>query len=268
MGEKVKQIRRVCTACGKVSYYSRKSKPASCPFCHDRYWDKPHDERDLFLLQEAYYNQNRSSKILGEMYLKIVTYSENIIKMQLKRKGKIYPKDLLEERAEEMALSFIEKYLKNPNYIIKHSFGGLLKKVVLGILYGKSVKDPDKEMSLDAEIENKFTVFDNPAFFIKDPLSEEVFRSTYEQDAYDEALKSTESYIPEELTGFINEMSERIRVSQGYSRNLLFLIGMRNFLNKKISMVDYYSYCNNIDRQNIENAKLLVRRYLLDRMRS
>lgn len=264
------KIRRVCTACGKVSYYGRKDKPKVCPFCYDVYWDKPKDERDLFLLQNEYLLSNYDSKILGKMYEKFVAYSENIVKKSLKGSGKLLSREDLTEKSESIAIKLVERYLKTPGSIVENSFGGMLKLISRGVLYAEKVKRVDKETSLEKQIDEDFVMLDNPAYFIKDPVAKRDFETKYELDAHDELAQQTACAISQELMQLINGMTNRIRNSQDSDNSFYFLIGLKNFLDPKkvVEMDQYYDFCKNQDRVNIENAKLIIRKYLLDRMRT
>ena len=268
MNETSTKIKRICSACGKETSYGRKDKPKDCPFCHDIYWDKPKDERDLFILQDQYIESGRPNEILGRMYEKMVIYSENIIKKELKKSGMLISKDLLQEKAESMAIKLVERYLKNSNSIIQFSFGGILKKISTGVLYSTKAKQADQEISLEMSLAEDFSMMDNPSYFIKDPVAKREFERSYERDAYEEYDKQYFHEISDEILSLITGMNDRIRYSQNTENSLYFLIGLRNFLDKKkiVSMDLYYDSCKNQDRQNIENAKMILRRYLLDRI--
>lgn len=270
MKKKNTDIVRICTACGKTTNYGRKNKPKVCPFCQDVYWDKPKDERDLFLLQETFVANGRDNETLGLIYEKLVKYSENVIKKSLKKSGKILRKEDLIEKSESTAIKLIERYLKYPDSIVESSFGGMLRQISRGVLYSKSAKQSDQEVSLDKQLAEDFIMLDNPSYFIVDPVAKRNFEKKYELDAHDELAKATTYTISEELIKLISGMSYRIRISQSSENSIYFLIGLKNFLHKDklVLMEQYYNYCKNIDRLNIENGKIILRRYLLERMRT
>jgi hypothetical protein len=267
--ENSSKIVRVCTACGKKTSYGRKEKPKDCPFCHDPYWDKPKDERELFILQDQFLESGRDKEILGRMYERFVVYGENIIKKYLKKSGKLLPAHVLTEKAESVAIKLVERYLKLPDSFVQYSFGGILDKIVKGVLFSSKTKKADQEISLEKNIEEDFTIMDNPAYFIKDPVYKRDFERSFELDAYDEYAKKSIYTISEEISDLLMSMNDRIRISQKPENSIYFLLGIKNFLDKekKVSMEQYYDLCSIQDRQNIENAKMIFRRYLLERMK-
>lgn len=268
MSENPKQLFRTCTACGEKVFYQRRKKPKTCPFCEDIYWDKPKDERNLFLLQDKFLEGGRDPNILGEMYFGFVSYSENIIKKELNKTGKIISKDDLDEKAQEIAILLTEYFLKNPEAYVQNSFGGMLIRISKGVLYSTKAKRIDSEFSLESKLYEDFEVQENIEFFIEDPLAKQHFEDKYNLDAHDEFLKNNITKVLNELSNLIQGMAWRIRESQGYTKSIYFLIGLKHFLDKSnsASLNDYYNFCSVQDRQNIENAKLLLRRYLLNRL--
>lgn len=252
----------------EVSFVKRK-KPLRCPFCNDIYWDKPKDERDLFILQEKFLEKNRDPVILGEMYEKFVKYSENIVKKELNRNGLVISRETLEERAQEIAVLLVERYLRLPDSKVENSFGGILIRISKGVLYSTKTKRADAELSLEARIEDGMHVSDNIGFFIEDPLAKLNFEDRYEIDVFEKILKKNDLKVSYEILNLISGIIERIRTSQGYSESFYFLIGLRNYFDKKtsVSMEQYYDFCSVQDRRNIENAKMLIRRYLIERLK-
>lgn len=265
--DKSKLLSKTCKGCKKEIFYQRRKTPKICPLCGDKYWNKPRDERDLFLLQDEYVESGRDPKILGKIYEKVVLYSENIIKKELNRTGRIISKDSLDDKAQDMAIILIERFLKNPDSIVEHSFGGMLIRISKGVLYSVKTRREDSEFSLEAELEEGFEVKDNVEFFIDDPIAKNDFQDKYSTDAYDEFLKKNVSSLTSEISDLVEGISDRIRTSQGYHKSIYFLIGLKHFLHpsQTVLMEEYYNYCSVQDRRNIENAKLLLRRYLLDR---
>lgn len=259
-------ITRTCTACSKETSYTRLTKPIACPICGDKYWDKPPDERNLFLLQDEYLANGRKTDDLGKMYPLIFNYAKNIVVGSVKHKIFLDEEDI-EEKSEDIATTFLEKYLNDSEYITLYSFGAMLIKISKGILYSKRVVHEDANFSLEKKLEDNFTIQDNPAYFISDPEAKE----QYEKNAYDEYEKTIDKEVIPELDHLIKEIYARVLVSQTRSDSFLFLIGLRNFFlldESRVSMEEFYNYCGNTTRQTIENTKLFIRRYLVDRMKA
>jgi len=255
------QIKRRCVVCKKISIYTRKTKPQNCPFCHDIYWDKPEDERNLFVLQDQYILNNRDSITLGKMYLLILVYSRNIIINSVKD-DVFLSSEALDERTEDLAATFLEKYLKDNTFKVAYSFGGLLIKLSKGILYNQKTQNNDRNASLDMQIAEKLTIESSPSYFINDPDA----KKEYEKRAFAQYESVSNNMIVIELENLIDKIYKRILVSEKRKDSILFLIGLNCFLSKeKISMNDFYCYCGNNTRQLIEKTKMFIRQYLLER---
>lgn len=254
---------KTSTCCNKLVVFERGSKPEVCPFCGTPYWDKPKDERRLFILQDEYIKNGRKHRDLEKIFFAVLEYAKNIVKSAVKSK-KILSVDDLNEKAEDITTIFLESYLRNPEFEVKNSFGGLLLKYSKGVLYGS--QEHDKNYSMDRIFADSMTIESNPLFFIKDPE----IRSRYSTDVHDEYLEIHQNDIVKEIYTVIEMIYERLEVSETPSNRLKYLIGMKNFfeLNKSSFMMEYYSFSGNRVKQHIENSKLLIRRYLLENQRS
>jgi len=254
-------IKRRCMNCKEVSVYTRKTKPLECPICHDKYWDKPKDERDLFVLQDQYFSNNRDSKILGQMYTLIKTYSKNVIFNSIKDSYNL-GLDTVEERTEDLAALLLEKYLKDKDFKVNYSFGGLLIRLSKGILYNKKVKENDQNSSLNAHLAEKLTIESSPSYFINDPEA----KKEYEKRVYTQYEKVSNDMLVSELEELISKIYDRIIVSEKRRDSVLYLIGLKNFFSGENDlMTEYYDFSGNRPRQLIENTKMFIRQYLIDR---
>jgi hypothetical protein len=255
-----KTYKKITSCCGKPVSYKRGTKPEVCPFCGDIYWDKPKGERDLFILQDEYF-ETKDEKCLALMYKHIFNYSENIIKNSI---SVIYSQEKMEEKAEALAIILLEKYLKDPNFKIEHSFGGLLIRMSKGVLYSKKTKNEDRTHSLDFKVgDDTISLTDNPSYFISDPL----FKKDFGEDVFDIIDKKSTIMLIKEIEKIIELIFTRIRDNGNPEQTLLFLIGIRNFFSdSRKDFSDFYTEFGNETRDNIEKTKLVIREYLLKNM--
>lgn len=217
---------RICPGCKKVVSFTRKTKPAVCPFCHDKYWDKPRDEYVLFKAQEKWISGGRDPKGLGAMYPMLLSYSSTLVKSALRNRVVLSEEDI-GDKASDMALTVISSYQKNACYEVTGSFGGLLTKIRLGVMFSDSVQNDDKTLSLDYELKENMNLMDNPSLFINDE------KEKYEKDAYKEFEKSSYKDIPKDVCNLIFEEFRKMREGRDDRKDaLLFLVGIRNVLGK------------------------------------
>ncbi len=248
-----------CSCCKNLVIYEKGKKPSLCPFCEAEYWNKPKDERNLFILQDVYLNNGKKEEDLKKIFLSVLKYSKNIIKNSVKNKKFLESYDL-EEKAEDITTIFIESYLKKTDFKVEHSFGGFLIRISKGVLYGN--KQEDQTFSIDRIMSDNLSIATNPLFFIKDPSIQE----KYKDNVYDSYLKSHEADLVRELYNLIEEIYKRISKKEKFGNRLLYLLGLKNFLsiNKNSFMFEFYSLSGNSIKQDIENTKLMMRRYLIE----
>jgi hypothetical protein len=256
-----KTYSRVTSCCNKEVSYNRGEKPKTCPHCGGKFWDKPTDERDLFLLQERYIQSGRDKKILAEMYVLLFAYSKNMILSRIRKKVVFTPHHL-QEKTEDLATTFIELYLKNPEYEIKNSFGGMLKKISNGILYRN--KDNDRVESYDKKISGTNLSLSDKLYDIIDDDSE-VNNDT--EMAYEDMLNGMrENDLQVELNDLIDMIYlEFARKGNGFHKRLQYLLGLKFFFKGETEkfFIDYYSQCGNDVRDAIEKTKIVLRQYLI-----
>lgn len=120
-----------CRLC-KIKFYKEEGdKPEwislklPCPNCNTIYCCLPKQERDLMQLQDKYYEDNRDTKYLGEMYKILYSYSRSLA---FKNYGGIMNDEYHEEFAHEASFLLLTGYLKFDDFKIKKSFGGYLLK--------------------------------------------------------------------------------------------------------------------------------------------
>jgi len=148
-----------CRSCNAQFFLSVSEKEvwrnnqSPCPECGERWCNKPPSERILFALQEKFMQTREefpleSNPHLIDMYFIIVDYSLSFLyKYYI---GKIQSNTMAEYYSKRSATIFVERYLKDPNFFVTDSFGGMLvskgrKGIVSQACFGKDEQDLDAE---------------------------------------------------------------------------------------------------------------------------
>lgn len=245
-----------CSNCKNVVEYSHKGKPDLCPYCGAKYWDKPKDERDLFLLQDIYVESGRKKEHLGNMYEKLYVYAENIIKHKL-RNSYILPEENLKSKANDIALLMVERYLKKPNEKIDHSFGGMMMWIANGVLFGG--KKDDMVESLNQKIYSS----DKEVYDTLYKISSQEHEHFLSGDPQTKLHLMEKTNVAKEVSFIVDEIYQRIRRKKSPS-NLLYLISLHHFFSrKKESFIrEFNNLISTKTKRDVESTKLVVRNYL------
>ena len=149
-----------CRLCGYQFNFDTEEEKAEwkknrliCPECGEEYCNKPESEILLFKLQNKFIETIDDFLIeknphLIDMYFILVDYSLSLLyKYYI---GKIQSNTMAKYYAERSATIFIEKYLKDNNFRVTDSFGGLLvskgrKGIISQACFGKEEKDLDAD---------------------------------------------------------------------------------------------------------------------------
>ena len=254
-----KDREKQCANCGTTVVYSYGTKPIVCPVCGNKWWDKPADEFNLFMLQNDYISSGRQPEKLSLMYEGLIRYSENLIKKNLKGKAVLDP-ERIHEQAEDTALNFLEVYLKKEDYVVEFSFGGLLRRYVNGVMYNGHEKINDSTVSLDMTIAEDMKFEDNMFRFMEtSPVKED-----FELDAYMEYEKAHPEELSDDLISIIKRKKDKISKTEGPVNALLFLIAVRCFLarTRKCSIDEFYDYYGDGLKLDIDDCFEIIRRRL------
>lgn len=251
-----------CSVCGQEIEYKHKSKPNVCPNCNNLYWDKPTDERELFLLQDRYFQNGRRQEDLGLIYLKVLEYAKNIIKNKLK--GKVFlSKEDFEDKANKIAIKVIEGYLRSESNRVDNSFGGIIGWIANGELF--SARKEDQTESLNN------TIFDsqNEMITTLSEVSNVTTSSDYSSDPQNNLSYYSQENLLKELRNLLDGIYNRVYEYRS-SQNLLFLLGIDHFLSSKknIFIREFNSIISNQTKRDIEKTKLVMRNYLIERRQS
>lgn len=250
--EKTVHIKK-CNLCKKQVKWIHGSKPIECPECKAIRWDKPYDEAILFNLQKRFLENNRDSKILGEMYLKMIPYAHRIANKML-GKNLRYDEDKLEQKVEDAVTYFIHYFLKRNDYYITESFGFQIMKALQQQFYNKKQKDIDtNEMSYDEPIK------DGEHNTFKDKLSEDLLHdcNKYSTDIINITNKA---YVLKEICKFIDKVYDSIAQTRGVDHAILSLLLLHHYMQKqKDSFFEkFYEYFGSDIRESFEIEKLVL----------
>ncbi len=137
--------------------------------------DKPQIEQDLFKLQDEYFEkrnlynkqledyragkiddlpEDASQEVLGRMLEKVFEYAKSYIKQRCKHKWR--PPEEITDKAILAAYLFTNQYVKNPNFLIDVSFGGMLQPKVVEALYKKTKNDDNLSLNTQCNEKNEF----------------------------------------------------------------------------------------------------------------
>lgn len=255
-----KEKERICANCHQKVIYGYGTKPSVCPHCQNPWWDKPKDEFNLFMLQDIYLKSGKAPDKLSDMYEGLINYSENLIKKNLKGKAQL-DAERIREQAEDTALNFIEVYIKNENYVVTASFGGLLARYVAGVMYNKKQKLNDSMTSLDKTIAEDMGLEENVLRFMDTSPDKEKFES----DAYLEYTKKNyKEDLIDDLLIIIQNKQQSVFKTMTKVESFLFLVAIRNFLlkNKKCSIDEFYDYYGDDFKFEIDDCFELIKRRL------
>ena len=252
---------RECNVCNSLIVYRHKNKPILCPECSATYWDKPADERDLFVLQDRYIADGRRTEDLGPIYEKLKVYATNIIKHKL-RNLKIISQDDLESKSNDIAIIMTERYLKKPTEKIESSFGGMMLKIANGVLFGN--RKQDQELSLNDHLSSSDKELGDQLY----AMSQAYVENYEDNDPQNNFNLYTMQDIKKEFQEIINQIYKRIRVHHS-SQSFLFLVGLNNFLSgqKDIFIRNFNNLITNKTKNDIEKTKLVLRNHLLKQHR-
>jgi len=260
---------KVCTECQGAFSFQHKSvkikgsgKPNNCPLCGSPYWDKPMDEVRLFKLQDQYIESGRDSAVLEKMYAPLYQYAENTAKGLMRAKF-ILNSDRMHEVSHDATAQVIEKYLADPEFVIRSSFGGNFNRLLKGLLFGG--RKHDKVASLDTLLSDNTETLEHYADSESSAFvnhHQDIMRDTPEM--FEESLIQTNEMLVSDLMAIVDKITYIMR-TEFADKSILFLAGLYGFFAKKNSASQnlFFTIFGNRVNNNIEDAKLFIREYLI-----
>jgi hypothetical protein len=257
--------------CGNRVEWLHGKAPEVCPYCRDKYWQKPMNEYKLFHLQDKFiadFEKTGSTCILGEkMFPLLVEYAENLIKLLLKGKARISPENLY-EKANDAATRLVEVILKTPDHRMRISFGGYLKRLCKSEAY--TDQENDKMYSMD------YLIGDETEF--GSTISRKEIHTAEDGERVEETLTLNNRHddteqpgndIACELCGLIGKTASIIKGNtHSLETSLLYLIGLHHKLNKldDTKMAEFYGEAGTSIRDFVEKGELVVYNHLRQTM--
>jgi hypothetical protein len=257
----MKLLSKEATCCKKIVEYPHGKKPELCPYCKSKYWDKPEDERNLFLLQEVYLENGRKKEDLGKLYHLVYVYAKNLIKNNIKNK-KIFSEEEMEDKAEDTTTIFFEKYLKNNDFKIDSSFGGFIGMILKGVLYSKKLRKIDSEISLEGKLDEDFSL-EESLFLVLENFEE---KEKMGDDQYSSLFNFESEQLATSLYEIIYFIYNKIKKYYPITISFLFLLGFDIYLkvNDQEYLEEFFLYFDKDLRHLINSAKMVLRNYLLE----
>lgn len=254
-----KRYERNCSICNHEIIYFHKSKdfgkPEVCPACKDPYWDKPIIEVELFKLQDEYVKVGADKQYyIGLMYTKLIEYAERMIKSIMKSK-KILSKEELEMAAHDATAIMLQRFLEKEDYVTRFSFGGNLKKILSGVLFGSARNDAVLSLDFSKNGESNFGDFvtdEDECYELEDGYIEDFAESKIEDTG-----------LTNDISTITSQFSDEIRDNDA-AGSILFLAGVYNtYLRKnKQSMSMFYTTAGSEIKQALDYYQLYIRNYL------
>jgi len=137
--------------------------------------DKPQIEQDLFKLQDEYFEkrnkydnelekyrkgeiddlpEDESQEVWGRMLEKTYEYCKSFVKQRCKHKYR--PPEEVTDKSIQAAYLFMNQYIKNPNFLIDVSFGGMIQPKVVEAMYKKTKNDDNLSLNSQCNDKNEF----------------------------------------------------------------------------------------------------------------
>jgi hypothetical protein len=252
---KDKRKKCICGNCKKEIYWQHKHRPDTCPHCGDQYFNKPEDERSLFVIQDEWL-KTRDKEVLGKMYKILVPYVRKLIVQRVKGKY-FFTVEELEIKTHDVCSDFIYYYLSVPEFKMLFSFGGYIKRSLLSVLFG------DKEEERNHDSLNSMIDIDQELDDYLPQISLEAKYKMYSEFNSDNIDNNSE-YIIKNLSEQINKIADTIQKNFSIKESLLFLVGIKNKLEGQTPefMEDFYAYAGETVQTNLKKALLLIYRFL------
>ena len=256
----------VCSKCGMTEVYSRGKRPEVCPVCKSPYWLKPIDERVLFEYQDelkAAPTKEEWSSILGKMYTHLAFYASNLIKNEIKNKFRM-EEYLLQEKSADLANKIIERYLRDPDYLINFSFGGLMSLMMRGVLYGDA--EEEKHDSLNAHISGGDGVEEDE---VEETLVYQGFTPIFSSTTFenDPPKLDTSTEVVDTLLSMIVAGYNVIRKhNKTSSLTLFYLVGLYTKITNKNEafLASFFDYAGSKTENYIKHIELAMYNHLME----
>lgn len=137
--------------------------------------EKPQIEQDLFKLQDEYFEkrnkydaelqkyregkiddlpEDTSQEVWGRMLEKVFEYCKSFVKQRCKHKYR--PPEEVTDKSIYAAYLFMNQYIKNPNFLIDVSFGGMIQPKVVEAMYKKTKNDDNLSLNAQCNDKNEF----------------------------------------------------------------------------------------------------------------
>lgn len=119
-----------------------------CPSCEISYCVLPVSERDLMILQDDFFTNNRQEKYMASIYTLLKVYTRSLVLQNFS--NLVEDEEDLEYYSHQACTFLIEKYYIDPDFKIETSFAAFLVFKIKQAIWGKSEHETAPN-SLDIE---------------------------------------------------------------------------------------------------------------------
>ena len=227
---KLKKLK--CHNCGSKYQFSKEDIPDNCPNCdYDNFWFKPPKERELFILQKEFLDNNRNPKYLSKMYKPLQFYVRIILLKKLKNR-KVLTADDVEMKVQDTVTKVIiyyTDYKKYGNWKIDDSFYGVISFILLDTLYNHKNRFWEQQSSLNNIIKSE----GNNKQEVQDQMFSFGYRDIYniECDTLKEILTKDMSIV-KTVIDLTKSIIEKLEYTKGSNYALYVLTGISYNLGK------------------------------------
>ncbi|MDA3855877.1 MAG: hypothetical protein PF569_06445 [Candidatus Woesearchaeota archaeon] len=230
-----------CKCKHKYTKEENKRPPKLCPNCNIRYWDKPNVECDLALLQDRYLEDREANlESFQEMMIIIEQLLHNIISSKLKSSAVYLEDEKRHDLVMTSLVSFMEKYINNPNFKISGSFIGYLQTHVLNPMYNPKKKQRELlETSINTPITSDNSLY---LFHLIEVVEGMVGSEEYILNKYQEELQI------EAITYLLDNLFIKCVVNYDLKTAIIVLRSIYMQIDPNIKdedIVDYWEYYSN-----------------------
>lgn len=246
------------SCCGIIVQWNFSEKPTECPYCFDKYWDKPNYEYQLFTLQEEY-QKTRDQAVSVKIFEILEAYSRICIVNTLHKTKAFLRSNDFNEKSRELAYLVYEFILKEK--WIQFSFGSLIGKILPGVLYKNYERE--SEISMTPEFNNPKVSTERDVDFMA--LKNKNLQFT-EDHVGNPALDIHTSMSKVLMKEFFPPIVKKIFYDYSNREVMLFLIGVRYKLKKHrpIHMNRFYNAFGTQIESLVDRSELMLKRYLRD----
>lgn len=262
--DEIKTVKIKCYNCEAKLELFKEDIPLTCPHCgYDRWWFKPIKERELFIAQENFFNNNKDAESFKPFYELLYSYVRILILKKLKNKKVLSKEDVdlkIQDTIGKMYIYYTDER-KYPGWCIENSFAGVINLILLDVLYNRKRVFNDKITSLNQVVNDSSSNRSE----LQDLVKSFGYRTLYfeEFDTEKNFLAKNLSVV-KDILQLIKDIVEKVCYKKDDKTALLVLVGIKYNLEAKKEQViqDYYSHVGYEIETLIKEFMFIIRDYI------